>query len=221
MKTIDLQSWEELRDWLDKNLQVPASYLTEANDRKYPEDAFSLGQVASKAWLLKELYPIATHPIKDWIIIGCWVGAIVPLLHQRFIINRIYGIDLDEFAINLSEQFNQKYVQDGWKYKGVVMDIEYQGTDWLQFETGGELIQTKPGVIINTSCEHMSTKWFDTAENDQLIIMQTNNSRDYDGHINICTSVTEMQSRYPLSETMFVGEFKMPHYTRYMQIGKK
>lgn len=221
MHSIQKTSWDELGAWCDQHLTLAPSYVAEANNPKYPRDAFSLGQLASKAWLLKELYPIATHPIKDWVIIGCWVAAIVPLLHKRFIINRIYGIDLDQHSIELSEVFNRKYVEDDWKYKGVIMDINYQEARWLQFETGFELIQTKPGVIVNTSCEHMNTEWFEGADSDQLIVMQTNNSKDFDGHINTCESISQLQDKYPMRDIRYIGEFKMPTYTRYMQIGYK
>jgi hypothetical protein len=214
-----MEDWDEVADWLDSNLQIPVSYMIEANSRKYPVDAFSLGQLASKAWLLKKLYPIATHPIKDWVIIGSWIGSLVPLLHQRFIINRVYGIDHDHRATILSEVFNRRYVQDDWKFKAVDADIRYLETKWLQFQTGNELIQVKPGVVINTSCEHMGTEWFDTADSDQLIVMQTNNSDRFDGHINICSSVKEMQEKYNMQKVLYAGEFKMPAYTRYMQIG--
>ena len=49
-------------------------------------------------------------------------------------------------------------MQDGWKYKGVVHDVNLLDCDNMQFETGGELITTEPiGIKCNTSCEHMST----------------------------------------------------------------
>jgi len=51
--------------------------------------------------------------------------------------------------------------------------------------------------------------------------MQTNNSEEFEGHINTCESVEEMQLKYPLSETRYVGELITPAYTRYMQIGYK
>jgi hypothetical protein len=54
-----------------------------------------------------------------------------------------------------------------------------------------------------------------------LIIMQTNNSKDFDGHVNVCSSVEDMQTRYPLSKTVYVGSMVTPAYTRYMQIGYK
>ena len=91
----------------------------------------------------------------------------------------------------------------------------------MEFQTSGELINVKPNWIINTSCEHMSTLWYDSVDRDQLIIMQTNDSEEFEGHINICKSVDDMMNKYPLSNTLYVGELITPAYTRYMQIGYK
>ena len=69
-------------------------------------------------------------------------------------------------------------LQDSWKYKGVVHDVDLLDCSEMEFQTSGELINVKPDWIINTSCEHMSTLWYDSVDSDQLIIMQTNNSED-------------------------------------------
>lgn len=232
MKKINLDSWEKVSSWLDteSNLHIPPSYLDKVNKRKYPIDAFSLGQLASKAWLIKELETLKVGPIlnipplKDKYIVallGCWVGSLVPFLHRSLRLERIYGFDMDPVAIELAEEFNREYVVDDWKFKGVVMDLQYQPSNWMNFETGGELIQVKPDWLINTSCEHMDTHWFDTADDDQLIIMQSNNSPEFDGHVNVCNSLEDMQQKYPLSKTHYVGELVTPVYSRYMQIGFK
>jgi len=219
---ITLNNWDAVREWVDSlPICIAPSYLAESSDAMYPSDAFSLGQLASKAWLLKELYPIATHPIQDWVILGSWIGTLVPFLHKKFIINRIYGLDADPLAVELSEHFNRQYVENSWKFKGVVADVSTLYTCDMEFFTGGELIQTKPGVVINTSCEHMDTQWFDSASNDQLIVMQTNNNSKFDGHINVCDSIMQMVERYPMDTVLFKGELVMPSYTRYMQIGYK
>jgi hypothetical protein len=67
----------------------------------------------------------------------------------------------------------------------------------------------------------MSTLWYDSVDSDQLIIMQTNNSEEFEGHINTCESVESMQEKYPLAQTHYAGELITPAYTRFMQIGYK
>ena len=223
MKTdsIHLKDWESVSDYIDNGFYTPAPSWFEhviQSGSYYPRHAFSKGQLASKSWLLEALAG-NTKPNATVAILGCWIGTLVePLIH---VIDpeRIYGFDQDADAVSKSEKLNQKYVQAGWRYKGVVADVTQLDCADMQFETGGELISVKPDIIINTSAEHMNTDWFDSVGEDQLIVMQTNNSEGYEGHINTCSSVEEMQQKYPLTDTIYSGEMVTPAYTRLMQIG--
>jgi hypothetical protein len=217
---VQFDDWNAVSEWCDELICLKPSYVDKINSRLYPKDAFTMGQMVSKAWMVNVLSALKLPPADVIAIIGCWIGSAVPHLNQ-FATQRIYGIDCDAHSVELSEQFNQQLVQAGWRYKGVVLDIDHQQSNDLQFETGGELIDVKPDWIINTSSEHMSSHWFDTADSDQLIIMQTNNSAQYDGHINICDSTQHMKDKYPLSKTLYEGSVTTPAYTRYMQIGHK
>lgn len=217
--SVKLDTWEKVARFSDEHLVIKPSYLDRVNKRKYPVDAFSLGQLASKAWLLAHLMAVAPRSAQTAALLGCWIGSMVPMLHQNHSIGRVYGIDVDPHSIALAEEFNQELVNDNWRFKGVVADIDLLDCADMQFQTGGELIECKPDWVINTSCEHMSTHWFETVDTDQLIIMQTNNSPDFEGHINTCDSVSDMQTKYPLSNVLYAGELITPAYTRYMQIG--
>lgn len=222
---IDLKTWDEVEHYIDNSyLYIPPSYFERAvMDRRYPRDAFSKGQLASKSWLLQELSSIKQLPENMTIaILGCWIGTLVePLLISTIPIERIYGLDIDANSIELAEKFNQKHVANNWKFKGVVADATLLDTNHMEFETSGELIAVSPGMVINTSCEHMGTEWFESAGSEQLIVMQTNDSEEFDGHINVCYTAEEMQEKYPLTTTYFVGSLKTPSYTRHMQIGYK
>lgn len=225
MESIVLNSWKEVTEYIDNGFWQPTpSYFEHIvqHGNYYPQHAFSKGQLASKSWLLNELnhtYPKVSKPTIA--ILGSWIGALVEPLHKSISIERIYGIDTDAEAIEKSEKLNRQFVQDSWKYKGVVHDVDLLDCGEMEFQTGGELINVKPDWIINTSCEHMSTLWYDSVDSDQLIIMQTNNSEEFEGHINTCKDVKEMQEKYPLSQTNYVGELVTPAYTRFMQIGYK
>ena len=224
MESIKLNNWKEVTQYIDNGFWQPTpSYFEHIvqHNSYYPNHAFSKGQLASKSWLLEKLYYNTEKNNLTVAILGSWIGALVEPLHRHFEIERIYGIDTDADAIEKSEKLNQKFVQDSWKYKGVVHDVDMLDCDNMQFETGGELITVKPDWIINTSCEHMSTLWFDAVDSDQLVIMQTNNSEEFDGHINPCYTVKEMQEKYPLTNVLYIGELVTPAYTRYMQIGYK
>ena len=217
---IELDTWDKVRDWCDEHGVFAPSYVEHINSRLYPEDAFSLGQMVSKIWLLNVLK--AHYPKCETVaILGCWIGSLVPLLHKHFSIQRIYGFDMDPEAIAQSEILNRRHVENSWKYKGVVADVSMMCTGNMEFQTGGELIDVSPDWLINTSCEHMDTHWFDTANNDQLIIMQTNNSPDFAGHINTCNNMQEVEQKYPMRKVLYSGELTTPVYTRFMQIGYK
>lgn len=219
--TVELETWEEVRNWCDDYGRFKPSYVEQINSQMYPKDAFSLGQMASKIWLKNCLQVVPIQSNTQWALLGCWIGSLVPLLHDSFAIKRIYGFDLDPVSISMAEVFNRTYLENDWKFKGVVADVSMMTTNDMEFQTGGEVIQVKPDVVINTSCEHMGTEWFETADSDQLIVMQTNDSPDFAGHINICNNIEDMQSKYPMSKTHFVGSLKTPVYTRFMQIGWK
>lgn len=229
MERIELNSWKEVNEYIDSGFWQPTpSYFEHIvqHTSYYPPHAFSKGQLASKSWLLEKLtnayiYDMPLDITPTVAILGSWIGALVEPLHKKIDIERIYGIDQDAESIAKSEKLNQQFVQDSWKYKGVVADVDLLDCSFMQFETGGELIECKPDWIINTSCEHMSTLWFDSIDEDQLIIMQTNNSDEFEGHINPVKNCEEMQDMYPLKECMYVGEMVTPAYTRFMQIGYK
>ena len=224
MENIKLNNWKEVTAYIDNGFWQPTpSYFEHIvqHNSYYPNHAFSKGQLASKSWLLEKLYYNTEKSNPTVAILGGWIGALVEPLHKYFPIQRIYSIDSDAEAIEKSEKLNQPFVQDGWKYKGVVHDVDLLDCSAMEFETGGELINVKPDWIINTSCEHMSTLWYDSVDSDQLIIMQTNNSEEFDGHINPCYTVEDMKEKYPLSQLHYVGAMETPAYTRFMQIGYK
>lgn len=229
-QTTTLEDWQAVEEFLDaSDLKITPSYLDRVNSRQYPKDAFTLGQLVSKGWLLNELNKVSEFPSKDAVLIailGSWVATLVhPLLDSLrekrtdATISRVYGFDADPKAVELSDQFNVRLVQQDWLYKGVVADCSILECNDMQFEVAGQLIECKPDIIINTSCEHMSTEWFNTCDSDQLVVMQTNDSPDYEGHINTCTDLAEMHSKYPMTKRLYSGALITPAYTRFMQIG--
>jgi len=225
---VNLTTWDEVTEYIDNGFWQPTpSYFEHIvqHGNYYPQHAFSKGQLASKSWLSEKLVHAYTHtdtPAEPTVaILGSWIGALVEPILKNVDCKRIYGIDADAEAVDKSERLNRQFLQAGWKYKGVVHDVDMLDCDDMQFETGGELITVKPDWIINTSCEHMSTLWFDSCDADQLLIMQSNDSEEFEGHINTCTDIEEFKAKYPLSETLYIGEMITPVYRRYMQIGYK
>jgi len=224
METIKLSTWQAVSDYCDAGfLQIRMSQFEHLYQHAnyYPRHAYSKGQLASKSWLLDKLCNSEIRiPNPTVAILGSWIGSLVDPLHRYMPCERIYGIDADPECVAISEKLNQEYLE-GWRYKGVCADVTQLDCSNMQFETGGELIDVTPHIIVNTSCEHMNSDWFESVSTEQLIVMQTNNSSEFDGHVNTCASVDSMQEQYPLSNTVYVGEMHTPAYTRLMQIGYK
>mgnify|MGYP001324908671 CR=1 FL=1 len=226
---IKLNSWKEVTEYIDNGFWQPTpSYFEHIvqHNSYYPNHAFSKGQLASKSWLLEKLHKInwRHQPNSDIVVIlGSWIGAMVEPLHKTFDIERIYGIDTDAIAIEKSEKLNQKFVQDKWKYKGVVHNVDLLECDNMQFETSGELINCKPNWIINTSCEHIKDfdQWYSKIPAGKLVILQSNNYYSIEEHVNCVDDNLHFEQMAPLSEVYFAGDLPLEKYTRYMRIGRK
>jgi hypothetical protein len=91
-------------------VSIPPTLIHEVNTGKYPNDAFSVGQLASKIWLLDAVRQLKIEQYETWAILGCWVGALVPMLHRTINIDRIYGFDVDPVSIELAEYLNRRYL---------------------------------------------------------------------------------------------------------------
>lgn len=229
-ETITLNQWQDVSDYADSKLTLKPSFVSGAFESGVPVDALSKGQLASKAWLYSEVskYVAGKGNVNTVALYGCWVGALVEILFDAFEmsnhnIERLYGFDLDPEAIEIAEKLNAPRVINKWQFKGVIADVCKLDSSNLEFVAGDKLLNCVPDVIVNTSCEHMGNEWFETASNQQLIVMQANNSENEEGHINVCKSISEMEEKYPLDplHTVYKGELVMPNYTRFMQIGYK
>ena len=154
--TIRLDTWKEVQAFNDEGfLKIPVSYFEHVvqHNNYYPKHAFSSGQLASKSWLLDKLHKInwRHQPDSDVVVVlGCWIGGLVDPLLRTFDIGRVYGIDTDAESIEKSERLNRKHVQNNWKYKGVVHDVDLLDCGEMQFQTSGELIDVKP-----KNCKHI------------------------------------------------------------------
>jgi len=221
-KILNLNDWDLVDRYNDNGTMVYSpTYLEKVSSGDYPRDAFSKGQLASKKWLIEELQNLDNHDFENIAILGCWIGAAVDSLLKILNTKRIYGIDLDPYAIELADKLNQHHVQNSWKFKGVVSDVSMLDTSAMTIQIGGELIEVHPNMVINTSCEHMNDDWFHSAATDQLLVIQTNNFKEWHEHVNCVHSIEAMQEKYPLTTTLYVGELITPKYSRYMIIGYK
>ena len=223
---IEFTDWEQVTDWATEHQHtLPSLFVSQIHklsQGRYPTDAFTMGQLASKIWLTSVIYDqIGEIGIaNDIAYLGCWIAPLTTFLSVAFNASRVFGFDADPEAIDLADDFNSDYVKDNWRFKGVVSDINIMDWHTPEFVVQGELISDfMPDVIVNTSAEHMSDDWFMSASANQLVIMQTNNNPRLEGHVNCVDSVETMKAQYPMRDTIYAGQMITPAYTRYMQIG--
>ena len=211
-------TWEDVAN---SGFKVSLDYLNRIQSGNWPEDAFSLGQMISKLYLVRALKNQVDWDMQQGnvFVLGCWFGQLAPLLVEELDFQRIYGFDSDPAAIQLSEEFCEPEIRRNWRFKGVVADINLMDWGEPEFEIDGELITDKPTLIINTSTEHMTDDWYNTVSPGTWVALQGNSDPALDGHINTADSLSEWSDRYTMTSTVWRGEIVLPTYTRYMKIG--
>lgn len=224
--TLNFDNWDEVKFWASQNQHtLPAltvNQLYKVGQRRFPTDAFTLGQLVSKIWLTSVVFDRmgTMDTYNDVAYLGCWIGSLASWASIAFRAHRVFGFDSDPDSIALAEEYNSDMVEDNWRFKGVVSDVNI--IDWSnpEFVVDGELITDfRADLIVNTSAEHMSDDWFMTASKDTLVIMQSNNNPNFEGHINCVDSLETMRAQYPMKNTVYAGSMTTPAYTRFMQIG--
>ena len=166
-------------------------------------DALSQFQVESKIWLVDELAKLDKHD--NALFIGGWLGISSLWLSKAEVISNVTNLDLDKDAINFSNKLNAY----NFNYKeGIVSDIDEH--DLSNYD-----------LIINTSSEHMTDDWFDRVPSGCTIAIQTNDFHEITEHINTVNDLTELQEKYKMTETYYVGVRDCDRYNRFMLIGKK
>jgi hypothetical protein len=195
----------------------------EIEDRIF--DAYSLGQVKSKLWLIDHL------PQDLGLVFICagWYGTLANLMFskcpEKF--TKIRSFDIDPECAKIAEIINKPYVIDEWKFKAStlnILDMKYP----LRYQTlksNNEPSELKelPKTIINTSCEHIVNfnTWYENIPSGRIVVLQTNNYFDINDHVNCVESLEEFESKTPMSKVIYSGELDLINYTRYMRIGIK
>lgn len=172
-------------------------------------DAFWRGQISSKEWLIAELrkYLQSNSEIE---IHGGWVGVLSSMLFQAFdTIEHITSIDIDASCQSTAEEMNR---------------IELNAGKFLAVTANMNTIISDCNVVINTSCEHLSSedfyRWLNNRSPQQLLVLQSNNY-DIPEHVRLAQSLSDFVRQCNLSTVLYSGELKLPLYNRYMLIGCK
>lgn len=197
----------------------------------YPEcepyllDAFSLGQLKSKLWLIDHL----PDNLGTVFICAGWYGTLANFMFERCPtkFEKIRSFDIDPLCAPIADTFNRSWVVDNWKFKASTADI--QNIEYpYQYRTqkfNGDFVELyeEPDTIINTSCEHIIDfeNWYNKIPFNKLVILQGNNFIEVEEHVNCCVSLSEFTKKSPMNTVLFEGELELPKYKRFMKIGIK
>ena len=198
---------------------------------KFPEceaalaDAFSVGQIRSKEWLIEHL----PDNLGTVFICAGWYGTLASFMFERARtkFDKIRSFDIDETCASIADNMNRSYVIDGWQFKASTLDIlemDYPTTHTTFRSDGSTLELTEmPDTIINTSCEHIEnfSLWYERIPKGTTVILQSNNYFELPEHVNCVTDLDDFARMSPMTTVLYQGELELPKYTRYMRIGIK
>jgi hypothetical protein len=192
-------------------------------------DAFSVGQISSKVWLLDQLEILDLDLRSIWVL-GGWIGSLSYLMFERSKLkfNSIHSFDIDNNCTFLAEALNRTMVKNNWKFKASTLDVNYLYYinfvfDTLKSDGTSVMINKSCDTVINTSCDHMGDNftWWNNIPVGTLVILQNNDFAEIEDHNNIVHSINEFLNRYPMSELLYSGILDCKLYNRYMLIGRK
>ena len=200
----------------------------------YPElnwnDALSKGQLFSKLWLVDELKNLDLDLGTVFVCAG-WFGTLPALAFKdgNLKYNVFRSFDIDETCADAADSLNRDpYVIEGWKFKATtsnIFEINYSTHEYLTRRRDGsvtDLIEN-PDTIINTSCDHIDPfdDWWNMIPKNKLVVLQNNDSKIDDDHVNNINSLDEMKAQAPMEKILFEGVLRLPDYNRFMLIGYK
>jgi len=189
-------------------------------------DAFSVGQLQSKRWLIDSLEDCVDELGTVFLCAG-WYATLASMLFDSSLwIRCIRSFDIDPSCATIAETVNRRWVTVGWNFKATtadILDLEFDNYTYNTQRSNGssvELCETAD-TIINTSCEHIPnfTQWYSKIPKGKLVVVQSNNYSELPEHVNTSNSLAEFVDSVPLTKTYYTGELELSKYTRYMVIG--
>lgn len=213
-------------------------------------DFFSRGQVKSKLWLIDELRKVvSSDDIGTIVMYGGWYNFLTHMLDDKFKVDTIWSLDIDEKVIAPSRHMYKDIVdyrfrsitadvnQLDWREDGLwYVDMDKRKNDYDKHmkekysgATDKSTIWNSYGwrkigdidLVINTSCEHMDNKWFHSLPEGTIVCLQTNDYFDNPQHVNCVENLGQAKSKYPMSKLIYSGLLGTELYTRFMLIGIK
>lgn len=210
--TLTLDDWNDVGKHISNfsvgiNLLNNVTRIQQAHDINLC-DAFSKGQLCSKAWLTEALNHCGEVDTSDVVICGGWYGVLAPLLFDRISTECITSIDIDSSCEEIANMLNSDHWHQG-SYAAITHDMHNYN-------------YAKHTCIINTSCEHIPdlAQWYDALPTNAFTVLQTNNFYTGKGHINCVDSIDQFMDILSPTKVFFAGTLRLPDYERYMIISR-
>lgn len=174
------------------------------------EGSFTDDLITSKQWLadkLKQGY--GDKCARTIYILGSWYGNLALILQKAGIVfDHIVLVDKDEDVLRTSSKLLGPLFDKG--------KLIFIGAD------AKDVIYDKPGIVINTSINDMSTDWYDNVPDGMRIVVQGRDAVDSGTRI---ADMKQFDDMFPMSKVNYLGKKELvdpeTEYTRYMKIGRK
>ena len=167
-------------------------------------DAFHTNQIQSKKQASLAFDAVSGNT-KKVLYIGSWLGFLTRVLIEKYPNIDFTEIDMDKRCKEISGRFNYTFKN-------------YSGHQSINIDEFGH--EHEFDTIINLSCEHMTTDWYDRIKPGTQLIMQSNNLV-IDDHINNCKSLDDFKSKYSLSEIKYDTTLELNIFNRFTLAGIK
>ncbi len=174
------------------------------------EGSFTDDLVISKQWLANKLKQgYGDKCVGTIYVLGSWYGNLALFLQKAGVVfDHIVLVDKDTNVLKTSEKLLRPLFDPG-----KLMFIDTDAKD---------VVYDKPGIVINTSINDMTTDWFDNVPKGMRVVIQGRDAIDNGTRI---ADMKQFVDMFPLSKVEYVGKKELSDpetdYTRYMMIGKK
>ena len=167
-------------------------------------DAFHTNQIESKKQASLAFEAVSSNANKV-LYIGSWLGFLTRVLVEKYPSVNFYEVDRYTRCKEVSGRFNYTFKN----YLG------HQSANIDDFESINDF-----DTVVNLSCEHMTTDWYNRIKSGTQLIIQSNNLV-IDDHINNCKSLQDFKKKYPLKEIKYSNTLKLNVFNRFTLSGIK
>ena len=194
---------------MDIDQQLFKNIMAEARHNKDLLDSFSPNQFKSKERLINYIRDLnIVNETSEIVIFGGWYGSIlIPAFKE---VKQITLIDKDKDVISIAK--NRLFTH--------YTNVDFISKDVFEWAPDSSRIK-KCNLIINTSCEHMTSMKELNLETKAYFAYQSNNMYDIEGHINCVSSIEEFKYQLPVNAKVMIEDKIIDERgTRFLLIGK-